>query len=131
MELLNMEIFGAVNALNTIFEMELPVRTSLSLAKLINKLNEPFLSIEKVRVGLVNKYGEKDSETNQTSIKPDNENFPKFLGEYNELMSQKTEIVFDTVMLPQEVNGKPLIIKPALMVALVKFVEIEPLTIVK
>lgn len=131
MELLNMEIFGAVNALNTIFEMELPVRTSLSLAKLIGKLNEPFLSIEKVRTGLVNKYGKSDPETRQVSVKPDNENFPKFMEGYGELMSQKTELVFDIVMLPQEVNGKPLMIKPALMAALVKFVEIEPLTVVK
>ncbi len=131
MELLNAEIFGAVKALNTIFEMELPVRTSLSLAKLIGKLNDPFMSIEKVRIGLVNKYGEQNLETRQVDIKPTHENFPKFLEEYNELMTQKTELVFDIVMLPQNVDGRPLILKPALMISLVKFVEIEPLTVVK
>lgn len=131
MELLNIEIHGAVNALNTIFDMELPVRTSLNLAKLLGKLGEPFQSIERVRIGLVNKYGVQNPETNQTEVKPDNENFPKFMEEYNELMSQKTELVFDIVKLPQVIDNKPLMLKPALMVSLEKFVEIEPLTVVK
>lgn len=131
MELLNGEIFGAVSSLNAIVEMELPVRTSLSLAKLIGKLNESFQAIEKVRIGLVNKYGESDPKTRQVGVNPEHENFPKFLEEYNELMSQSTEIVFDIVKLPQEVDGKPLLIKPALMISLSKFMEIEsPLKVV-
>ena len=111
--------------------MELPVRTSLSLAKLLGKLGGPFQAIEKVRTGLVKKYGVSNSETNQTEVKPTDENFPRFMEEYNELMGQKTELVFDIVRLPQVVNDKPLMLKPALMASLEKFVEIEPLTVVK
>lgn len=131
MELLNAEIFGAVNALNTIFEMDLPVRTSLSLAKLLGKLSEPFQAIEKTRTGLVTKYGIQNIKTNQVEVKPGDENFPKFVEEYNELMDQKTEFIFDIVKLPQEINGKLLIIKPAILIPLTKFVEIEPLVVVK
>ena len=141
MELLNIEIHGAVNALNKIFEMELPVRTSLDLAKLIGKLSGPFQAIEKVRVGLVGKYGVQNPKTNQTEVSPTkenaegetvrNEDFPKFMEEYGELMNQKTEIVFDIVKLPQVVNGEPFTLKAGLLVPLQKFVEIEPLTVVK
>lgn len=125
MELLNAEIFGAVKSLGELFDMELPVRTSLSLAKLIGKLDGSFREIERVRIGLVNKYGERSPKTNQIEVTPENENFPKFIEEYNELMAQSTEIVFDVVRLPQEVDGKPLLIKPSLMVSLGKFIDVE------
>lgn len=130
MELFNYEIFGAVQSLNTLTEMDLPVRTSLSLAKLIGKLNESYSAIEKVRVGLVNKYGEKNDK-NQITVDQTGENFPKFIEEYNELMNQKTELVFDVVKLPQEVNGKPLAVKTSVIIPLQKFVELETLTAVK
>ena len=130
MELFNYEIFSAVQSLNTLTEMDLPVRTSLSLAKLIGKLNESYSAIEKVRVGLVNKYGEKNDK-NQITVDQTGENFPKFIEEYNELMNQKTELVFDVVKLPQEVNGKPLAVKTSVIIPLQKFVELETLTAVK
>ena len=131
MELLYMEIFGAVNSLNKIFEMDLPVRTSLALAKLLGKLAEPFQEVEKTRTRLVTKYGTHDSITNQTKVESDSENFPKFVEEYGVLMGQKTEVIFDIVKLPQEVNGKPLMIKPAVMAPLTKFIEVEHLVAVK
>ena len=130
MELFNYEIFGAMQSLKTLTEMDLPVRTSLSLAKLIGKLNESFNAIEKVRVGLVNKYGT-TGENNQMTVDQTGEDFPKFIEEYNELMNQKTELVFEVVKLPQEVDGKPLVIKASTILPLQKFVEIETLTIAK
>ena len=130
MELFNYEIFGAMQSLNTLTEMELPVRTSLGLAKLIGKIGESFNAIEKVRVGLVNKYGTAN-EQNQINVDQTSEGFPKFLEEYNELMNQKTELVFDVVKLPQEVDGKPIAIKTSVIIPLQKFVEVETLTVAK
>ncbi len=126
MKLTNLEIFGAVTSLNEIFDMELPVRTSLALAKLIGKLSEPYDAIEKVRTGLVQKYG-KPNDQNQTQVLPGSENFPKFVADYNELMLQKTEIVFDVVKLPQKVKGEPFELKARLLISLQKFVELEAL----
>ena len=131
MELLNGEIFVAKTALEQLFEIDLPVRTSMDLAKLIGKVTEAWNAIEKVRTGLVTKYGSEDPETRQKRVAQDSEEFTKFIEEYNELMEQKTELVFDIVRLPQNVDGKPLVIKPALLVNLLKFVEVEPLTVVK
>ena len=131
MELRNDEIFGAMKALEELFNMDLPVRTSIAMAKLIGKINEAYQAIDKVRTGLVNKYGESDENTRQTTVKPDSENFPKFMEEYNELMSQKTELVIEKVKLPQNVNGNPVVVKPLTMMSLEKFIELEPLTVVK
>jgi len=125
MELLNAEIFGAVKSLGELFDMKLPVKVSLSLAKMVSKLNGPFQDIEKVRIGLVNKFGKQNPKTNQIEVTQDSENFPEFAEEYNELMAQSTEIVFEKVKLPQEINGEPLLIKPSLLAPLAKFVEIE------
>jgi len=95
MELTNGEIFGATKTLEELFSMELPVRTSMAIAKLSTKLSELFQSIDKVRNGLVTRYGAMDIKTNQLSITPESENWTKFILELNELMAQKTELVFD------------------------------------
>jgi len=124
MKLENGEIFTAVNALNDLYEKEWPVRVSLALAKLSRKLQEPFKAIEQVREGLLKKHGTVD-EKGGTSIKPEDENWSKFAEDFNELMSQTTELVFDKVKLPEEVDGKPVVIKPSLLVPLEKFIEIE------
>ena len=127
MELTNGEIFGATKTLEELFTMELPVRTSMSIAKLSTKLSELFQSIDKVRNGLVARYGGPDVKTNQITITPDSENWLKFIAELNELMAQKVEIVFDKIKLPQVIEGKPLMIKPSSLAMLDKFVELEVL----
>jgi len=127
MELTNGEIFNATKTLEELFSMELPVRTSMSIAKLSTKLSELFQSIDKVRNGLVTRYGAMDIKTNQLSITPESENWQKFLSELNELMAQKTELVFDKIKLPQVIEGKPLMIKPSSLAMLGKFVELEAL----
>ena len=127
MELTNGEIFNATKTLEELFSMELPVRTSMSIAKLSTKLSELFQSIDKVRNGLVTRYGAMDIKTNQLSITPESENWSKFISELNELMAQKTELVFDKIKLPQVIEGKPLMIKPSSLAMLGKFVELEVL----
>lgn len=133
MKLLNGEIFNAVQALNELYDKEWPVRTSLALAKLTSKLNEPFMAIDKVRNGLVKKYGESDeTNPNSISVKTDSESYTKFAEEYNDLMMQEAdEIVFDVVKLPLEIDGKPLVIKANLLIPLEKFIEVEALHEVK
>lgn len=125
MELLNGEIFGAVQSLSELFKLELPVKTSLNLAQLMVKLDVQYQSIEKVRIGLVNKHGTPGRD-GQTKILPEDESFPKFIEEYNELMTQSIEVVITKVQLPQEVKGEPLLIKPSVMIPLGKFIDIDP-----
>ena len=46
-------------------------------------------------------------------------------------MQEADEVVFDVVKLPQEVDGKALMIKANLLIPLEKFVEVEALREVK
>jgi len=132
MKLLNSEIFNAVSSLKELLNMDLPVRTSLSLAKLSAKLTDQFNVIEMVRNGLIRKYGKVNPKNpNEFKIDPESVDWPKFVDDLNELMAQSTETVFDEVKLPQEIDGKPLVIKPNLLISLQKFVDIEAVKIVK
>jgi len=124
MKLENGEIFTGVPALNTLYDMEWPVKVSFALARLSRKLQEPYKDIEKVKDGLVRKYGKENADS-KIELKPEDPNWEKFANEFNELMAQTTEIVFEKIQLPEEVDGKPVTIKPNLLVPLEKFIEIE------
>lgn len=103
--------------------MKFPVAVSFKLAKIANKLNDALRSIEAVRNGLINKYGE-PNEKGQMAVSADSPNFEKFIAEFNDLMAIEVEVVIDKVRLPEEVDGKPLEIEPSLLMALEKFVEV-------
>ena len=128
MKVTNGEIYNSVESLNKLAGMKLPVKTSLQVAKLVSKLNEPLKEIDSVRQGLVKTYGisfEKD-EAGNTTIKSETEgNVIKYITEMNELVSLETELVVDKIKLPTEVDGKALEIEPSVLIALEKFIDVE------
>ena len=135
MKLNNGEIFAAREPLQKLMEIKLPVKASLGVAKLANKLNEKLKVIEEVRNGLVKTYGEKDpANPQQFRVSPENEKFAKFAEELEELFAQEEEVVFDKIKLPEKVAAtcdkcnhnmdKMLEIEPNILMALEKFVEI-------
>ena len=133
MKVTNGDIWTARDPLKTLVEQKFPVMVSYKLAKLVVKLNEPFKVIEEVRNGLVKKYGE-TNDKGSLEVKQDSENYPKFVDEFNELMAQEIELVFDKVKLPEKTAStcdachhnmdKPLEIEPKILIALDKFVEV-------
>jgi len=130
MKLTNGEIYGAVNALGQLADKELPVKVSYWLARLANKLDGAFKSIDKVRNALVTKHGAPNPENRGAiELKPGDENWEKFLVDYNELMIQEEDVDFEPVKLPiklpQEVDGKSLSLKFNVLIALENFVEVE------
>lgn len=126
MKVRNGEIFAAKEPLAKLAEKEFPVKVSYGLAKLANKLNEQYVVIEQVRNGLVQKYGEPvNGSANQLSVPQDSEGFPKFVSEFNELLEQTAELVFETVLLPEMVDGVALQIEPSILMALEQFVTVE------
>ncbi len=56
MKVTNGELFNTVEPLNKLVGMKLPVRASLQVAKLVNKLAEPLKEIDSVRQGLIKTY---------------------------------------------------------------------------
>ena len=134
MKLTNGDIFGAQEPLRKLIEQKFPVMVSYKLSKLVMKLNEQFKVIEEVRNGLIKKYGETD-EKGQTSVKPESENFPKFVEEFNELMAEGIEIEkLEKVKLTEKVAAtcdachhnmdKAFEIEPNILIALDKFIEV-------
>lgn len=123
----NGEIYNTVEPLNKLAGMKLPVKTSLQVVKLINKLSEPLKEIDSVRQGLVKTYGisfAKDKDGNTTIKSKTDGNVLKYVTEVNELVSLETEIVVEKVKLPTEVDGKALEIEPSVLIALEKFIEV-------
>ena len=126
MKLTNEEIFTAKEPLQKLLNERLPVRISYQLAKMASKLNNQFEIIERVKDGLIKTYGEADRDNpTRVEVKPDSEQFPKFIEEMDELFAHEIEIVLDKVILPQEVDGKSIQIEPSVLMALEKFIEVE------
>jgi hypothetical protein len=133
MKLTNGDIFTVREPLQKLITEKFPVMVSYKLAKLVNKLNEQNKVIEEVRQGLIKKYGEKDDKGN-TQVKQEGENWVKFVGEFNELMSQEIELVIDKVKLPEKVSStcdsckhnmdKTYEIDAQTLIALDKFIEV-------
>ena len=133
MKLNNGDIFSAQEPLRKLIEQKFPVMVSYKLSKLVMKLNEQFKVVEEVRMGLIKKYGEADEKGN-SQVKPEGENWAKFVEEFNELMAQEVEVVIEKVKLPEKVSStcdkcnhnmdKSLEIEPNILIALDKFVEV-------
>jgi len=125
MKLTNLDIFASARraAFQKILNKPFPVAISFKLAKMAQKLDVEFEAIEKVKNGLVTKYGV-PNEKGQMTVTEDSPNFEKFVGEFNELMAMEVELVIEKVKLPEQVDGKPLELEPSLLMALGKFVEV-------
>ena len=121
MKLTNGEIFSAKEPLQKLLAEKPPFAVSYGLAVLASKLDPQMGIIEKVRNGLVQTYGEKNPDNpQQIRVNPQSESFPKFVAEYNELMSKEIEIVLDIVEIPSTVE---LTVEPTVLLALLKFIK--------
>ena len=132
MKVTNREISNSRESLGILSRVKLPILVSLQVAKVASKLNEPMEVIENVRNGLVNQYGQQQGSKETVVIMPNDllnrpisPDWEKFVGEFNELMSQEVEIDIEKIKLPQEVDGKPLQIEPSILIALEKFIDVE------
>ena len=120
-KLTNGEIFNAKEPLRQLSAQKFPVLTSLAIMKVMQKLNEHLLPFEQVRDGLIKTYGTANLDNpQQIAINPGDENFPKFAAEYQELLSQEVEVVFEKIKLPATLE-----IEPAILMSLEKLVEVE------
>jgi hypothetical protein len=120
----NGEIFAASKPLESLSKEKMPLKPSYRIAMLIKKLSFQLEVIEKIRIGLVQKYGEKN-EKGDVSIQQNTSNWFLFIGEMNELFAQEAEIEFEKIELPSEVDGKAFNIEPSVLISLEKFIDIK------
>lgn len=82
---------------------DIPVKYGIEIARLGRKLNELIFPIEQTRDGLVRKYGKQEGQN--FSIKPEDENFEKFMKEFVELMNMDAgEVVLPKAKIPSNIN---------------------------
>ena len=105
MKLKNGEIFAAIEPLASLSKIQLPIVVAWKIVMLAGKLKTPYNDIVTVKDGLIKKYGKK-GENGQFGVEPANENWAKFIAEYDELMDIETEIVIDKVHIPSKVDDK-------------------------
>jgi len=106
MKLKNGEIWKAYPKLVELSKVKLPVKSSLAVAKLANKLQRPYAVVDGERGKLVSKYGKENEETKQTSIGVENENWAVFIKELDEMfdMEWDDDIQFNKVKLPEKIT---------------------------
>jgi len=119
-KLTNGEILNAKMPLQQLVANKFPVKTSLALVKLVQKLNEILGPVEEVRMGLVKTYGKPIPENpQQARVSPGDEGWDEFQSEFEELMAQEVEVVIDKVELPETLE-----IEPSVLMALEKFIKV-------
>ena len=120
MKVTNAELFNVKEPLQQLVANKFPVKTSLALAKLVQKVNHHLIPAEETRDGLVRHYGKKNpNDPMQVGLKPGDENWAEFAKEYAELSQQTVELVFDRIQLPETLE-----IEPAVLMALEKFIKV-------
>ena len=107
MKLKNGEIWRAFPKLVELSKVKLPIKPSLAVAKLANKLQRPYAVVDGERGKLVAKYGKEDEKTKQTSISVESESWADFIKELDEMfdMEWDDDIQFSKVKLPEKVTG--------------------------
>jgi len=107
MKLKNGEIWRAYPKLAELSKVKLPIKPSLAVAKLVNKLQQPYAVVDGERGKLVSKYGKEDEKTKQISINVESENWVVFIKELDEMFNMEwdDDIKFDKVKLPEKITG--------------------------
>ncbi len=103
-----------------------PVKTSYWLVKMARELGGHYADLSKVRTDLIVRHGAID-EKGQATIGSSSPDWPAFVAEYNELMSETVEITANKITLPncEELpEGKRPHVTPLILMALDAFVDV-------
>lgn len=117
------ELIPARAALAKMEDKPLPVKSSLAVARLAHKLDDEIKTFASVREGLRKKYNiefKTGTDGNTEFVSSKKENIDKFTSEFEELLGQEVEIIFDKINLPDSLE-----IEPSILMALDKFVNIK------
>ena len=128
MELKYQEIEAGFTALHRLIQQELPVKYNVPLIKLYKALKAHAETINEAKTSIAKRYGEPMGTGYSVPEKDEhglpNPNYIPAFTELNELMKMTAELNFDTVTLPEKINGKNIPISAASMIDLEPFVNI-------
>jgi hypothetical protein len=113
------ELKVAEESLNKIFSMNLPIKVSYILSKIIPIVSEEMNNIEKIRYDLIKKYGEEKE--GQVIVIPSK--LKEFITEFEDFLD--TEIDFNFTQIPLSSFGDKIEISANDFFNLNKFIEEE------
>lgn len=112
-------------AIEKLIQVQMPVRTSFEIAKLVSVIQGHLSTFENVRNGLIAQYGDTDARTGRPVIDQQHPNWPKFIAEYKELEAIEVELTNDKITIPLSVNGRDIEIEPRVLMSLEKLIGVE------
>jgi hypothetical protein len=96
-------------------KLELPIKTSYKLSKILKKIGQELADLEEERVKLVKKYGDQDDEAQSIQVK-DPEKYEEFAKEFGELLQEEITLEIDPI--PINMLGDSVTFSPAELAAL-------------
>jgi hypothetical protein len=96
-------------------KLELPIKTSYKLSKILKKIGQELADLEEERVKLVKKYGDQDDEAQSIQVK-DPEKYEEFAKEFGELLQEEITLEIDPI--PIDMLGDAVTFSPAELAAL-------------
>lgn len=92
------QIYASFNLLNRVVDQQLPVRLAFRFTRLIRELNKEFTSLEKLRDGLVKKYGE-GVEGQEGAFRVAEEHKETFMTDFQDLLQETVEIQWELISI--------------------------------
>ena len=90
------QIYASFNLLNRIVDQTLPIRLAYRFTRLIRELNTEYQALEKLRDGLVKKYGS-EVEGQEGAFKVSDDNREAFMTDFQDLLQETVEIGWELV----------------------------------
>jgi hypothetical protein len=96
-------------------KLELPIKTSYKLSKILKKIGQELADLEEERVKLVKKYGDQDDEAQSIQV-TDPAKYEEFAKEFGELLQEEITLEIDPI--PIDMLGDSVTFSPAELAAL-------------
>lgn len=103
MKLTNGEVWAMVQGLNKVANKELPWKESLTVLRNLQALKPEAESIEKVRLGIIEKHGTKNKK-GVHEVKQEDVCWPEFVSEINSMFAEEIEVEVKQFSLPANVD---------------------------
>ena len=98
MEVSLAQIYSSFNLLNRIVDQELPIRLAFRFTRLIRELNTEYQALEKLRDGLVKKYGTEDEEQ-KGAFRVGDDKRAAFVSDFQDLLKEEVTVSWELVSI--------------------------------
>lgn len=100
MEVTLSQVYSSFTLLGRIVDQKLPIRMAFRFTRLIRELNKEWTSLEKLRDGLIKKYGA-EKEDQKGAFTVPTENREAFFKEFQELLKETVQVEWDLVSIEE------------------------------